>query len=234
MGYRMPNWGTTSGTSHSRVLFCGSTQLPYQWSKHALLPEHASLWRIKKGEDPFPKRCLCEPLLHASLESGRFEILIPGDSGGVCVWNSFNRVRLFVTTWTTSPWILQARTLDWVTFPFSRGPSQPRDQTQVSHTAGRFFTGWATREAQEHWSGWPIPSPGHLPIRFCFHRHLSFCPIYGNIFFIYLIILETIYFKLPLYFYSWWGYLVSLICRNIFLMMVLLIYLERVCVCVFV
>ena len=28
--------------------------------------------------------------------------------------------------------ILQARILEWVTFPFSRGSSQPRDQTQVS------------------------------------------------------------------------------------------------------
>ena len=51
--------------------------------------------------------------------------------------------------------ILQARTLEWVTFPFSRGSSQPRDQTQVSllqgifptqestgvsYIAGRFFT----------------------------------------------------------------------------------------------
>ena len=36
--------------------------------------------------------------------------------------------------------ILQARILGWVAFPFSRGSSQPRDQTQVSHTAGGFFT----------------------------------------------------------------------------------------------
>ena len=36
--------------------------------------------------------------------------------------------------------ILQARTMEWVAFPFSRGSSQPRDQTQVSRTAGRFFT----------------------------------------------------------------------------------------------
>ena len=36
--------------------------------------------------------------------------------------------------------ILQARILEWVAFPFSRGSSQPRDQTQVSHTAGGFFT----------------------------------------------------------------------------------------------
>ena len=49
--------------------------------------------------------------------------------------------------------ILQARILEWVTFSFSRGSSQPRDQIQVSHTAGRFFSSWTTREAQEYWSG---------------------------------------------------------------------------------
>ena len=31
--------------------------------------------------------------------------------------------------------------------------SKPRDWTQVSHIAGIFFTSWATREAQEYWSG---------------------------------------------------------------------------------
>ena len=36
--------------------------------------------------------------------------------------------------------ILQARILKRVAFPFSRGPSQPRDQTQVSHIVGGFFT----------------------------------------------------------------------------------------------
>ena len=41
--------------------------------------------------------------------------------------------------------ILQARILEWVTISFSRGSSQPRDQTRVSCTAGRFFTDWATR-----------------------------------------------------------------------------------------
>ena len=44
--------------------------------------------------------------------------------------------------------ILQARILEWVAFPFSRGSSQPRDRTQVSHSAGGFFTNWAIREAQ--------------------------------------------------------------------------------------
>jgi len=38
------------------------------------------------------------------------------------------------------PGILQARILEWVAFPFSRGSSQPRDRTQASCTAGGFFT----------------------------------------------------------------------------------------------
>ena len=49
--------------------------------------------------------------------------------------------------------LLQARILEWVAFPFSRGSSQPRDRTQVSCIAGRFFASWATGEAQESWSG---------------------------------------------------------------------------------
>ena len=36
--------------------------------------------------------------------------------------------------------ILQARILEWVTMPSSRGPSRPRGGTQVSRIAGRFFT----------------------------------------------------------------------------------------------
>ena len=40
--------------------------------------------------------------------------------------------------------ILQARILEWVAIPFSRGSSQPRDQTQVSCIAGWFLTSWAT------------------------------------------------------------------------------------------
>ena len=44
--------------------------------------------------------------------------------------------------------IFQARVLEWVAFPFSRGSSQPRDWTWVSCTASRCFTIWATREAK--------------------------------------------------------------------------------------
>ena len=47
--------------------------------------------------------------------------------------------------------ILQARILDGVAISFSRGSSRPRNRTQVSYIAGRFFTNWAMREAQNMW-----------------------------------------------------------------------------------
>ena len=45
------------------------------------------------------------------------------------------------------------RILEWVAYPFSSRSSQPRNQTGVSCIAGRFFTSWATREAQAAGSG---------------------------------------------------------------------------------
>ena len=36
--------------------------------------------------------------------------------------------------------ILQAKVLEWVAMPSSRGSCRPRDQTRVSYIAGRFFT----------------------------------------------------------------------------------------------
>ena len=67
-----------------------------------------------------------------------------------------SRVQLFATHYCSLPGssvhgILQARILEWVAIPFSRGSSQPRDQTQVCHIAGRRFTIWATREAHQGW-----------------------------------------------------------------------------------
>ena len=88
--------------------------------------------------------------------------------------------------------ILQARMLEWVAIPFSRGSSQPRDQTRVTCLAGRFFTTvppgkphslyvcagslfatpWTMAlqaplcmefSRQEYWSGLPYPPPGIFP-----------------------------------------------------------------------
>ena len=78
-----------------------------------------------------------------------------------CIW-------LFATPWTVAHQaplpmgVLQARILEWVAMSSFRGSSWPRDRTQVSHIAGGFFTIWATREPQEYWSGYPIPSPGNF------------------------------------------------------------------------
>ena len=56
--------------------------------------------------------------------------------------------------------IFQARVLEWVAIPFSRGSSRSRDRTQVSRIVGRHFTVWDTREASkwvrveiEYWEG---------------------------------------------------------------------------------
>ena len=52
--------------------------------------------------------------------------------------------------------IFQARILEWVAIPFSRGSSQPRDWTQVSSTAGRFFTTWTTGKPNLCGGAWQI------------------------------------------------------------------------------
>ena len=60
-----------------------------------------------------------------------------------CVVSCFSRVQLFETLWTAahqaplSVGILQARILEWIAMPSSRGSS--KDQTQVSCMAGEFF-----------------------------------------------------------------------------------------------
>ena len=68
---------------------------------------------------------------------------------------SLSCVRLFCDPIDCSPLgssrhgILQARTLEWVAMPSTRGSSQPRDRPLVSCTAGGFFTDWATWEAPQ-------------------------------------------------------------------------------------
>ena len=47
---------------------------------------------------------------------------------------------------------LQARILEWIAVPSSKGSFQPRDWTQVSCIAGGFFTVWATKEVQIGWA----------------------------------------------------------------------------------
>ena len=60
--------------------------------------------------------------------------------------------------------IFQARVLEWVAIFFSRESSWPRDQTQVSHIAGRCFTVFATKEAQIlEWVAYPFSRSSSQP-----------------------------------------------------------------------
>ena len=74
----------------------------------------------------------CNPILKVEFRNSRYYRQ---------KWKSLSRVWLFVTPQTYIVCgILQARILEWVAFPFSRGSSQPRGWTEVSCIAGRFFT----------------------------------------------------------------------------------------------
>ena len=60
--------------------------------------------------------------------------------------------------------ILQARILKWVALSFSRGSSQPRNQTRVSCMAGKFFSSLATRE---------VPAIREMQIKITMRYHLT-------------------------------------------------------------
>ena len=89
-------------------------------------------------------------LLLTNLWTATCLILYPSPSPGVCP-------SLHPLNWWCHPTISSSSSafslsknqgvFQWRAFPFSRGASQSRDQTQVSCIAGRFFTSWAAREA---------------------------------------------------------------------------------------
>ena len=57
--------------------------------------------------------------------------------------------------------ILQAGILGWVAMPFSRGSSQPRYRTWVSHITGRLFILWGTKKVWQ-----PLTYPSFLILSF--------------------------------------------------------------------
>ena len=61
-------------------------------------------------------------------------------------WKSLSCIQLFATPWTSQNTGVSSRSL-------LQGIFHLRDGTQVSHIAGRFFTSWVSREAQEYWNG---------------------------------------------------------------------------------
>ena len=78
-------------------------------------------------------------------DRGTWQATIHVETKGKGKGKSLSHVQLFLTPSTVahqaplSMGILQARILEWVAMPCSRESSQPRDQTQVSRTAGGFF-----------------------------------------------------------------------------------------------
>ena len=89
--------------------------------------------------------------------------------------------------------ILQTRILEWVAILFSRGSSQPRDRTWVSHIAGRFFIIWAIRETHSllernpitHivYAHWFILTYSHLESKERLKRHkknITICATLAN------------------------------------------------------
>ena len=126
---------------------------------------HFNLW----VPYPYKKGCLPErfPKEQLPLWQGKIEINLRSKIYKVKV-----KVTQSCPTDYTVHGILQARKLEWVAFPVSRGCSQPRDRTQVSFIAGGFFTSWATREAQEYWTVFPTQgsNPGLLHCRWILYQ----------------------------------------------------------------
>ena len=86
--------------------------------------------------------------------------------------------------------ILWARILEWVAIPVSRGSIWPRDWTQVSSIAGRFFAIWASREAPHYHHHY---KPNHHLHQYHHNHHHHLCYLYStevkNFFLLYVQIL---------------------------------------------
>ena len=80
--------------------------------------------------------------------------LTQGSNPGLPHWRWF----LYYLSHQGSP-----RILECVAYPFSRGTSQPRNQSGVSCIAGEFFTSWATWEAHD----WLLITPRGCRCAFC-------------------------------------------------------------------
>ena len=83
--------------------------------------------------------------VHGILQARILEwIAVPFSRGSSQPRSPALQVDLYLLTHQGRP-----RILEWVAYPLSSRSFQPRNQTGISCTAGRFFTSWATREAQE-------------------------------------------------------------------------------------
>ena len=107
--------GLSEVTCEQRIAVLSTVLYDKQWwlSKLSIKVE-VSLWWTENNTKNSPKLCMCHAVL-----------------------GPFSCAQLFETLWTPLSMdssvhgILQARILEWVAISFSRGPSQPRNRTQV-------------------------------------------------------------------------------------------------------
>ena len=120
------------------------------WATHLLAWPHSKPFSASNGDISllFGLRALRTRRLAFSHTSMLFSIVVAPFRKGKSEKGAQSCPTLWDPMDYTVHGVLQARILEWVAVPFSRGSSQPRDWTQVSHIAGRFFTSWATRETQ--------------------------------------------------------------------------------------
>ena len=117
-----PNFGVTDSLSKVKMLdFPGGPVVKNSPSSHSCLwwPHSCGVWG-----------CVCDvcALCHSVMPSSATPWTVAGKA-------------------PLSMGILQARMLEWVAMPSSRGSYWPRKQIRVSSIAGRFLTSWATMEA---------------------------------------------------------------------------------------
>ena len=107
--------------------------------------EAPNLWSVVASPDTWPPFC---GALHSHIIN-------------VIKWSEVKVAQSCPTLWDPMNYtvhrILQARIMELGGFLFSRGSSQPRDWTQVSHIAGEFFTSWAT---EDPWNSKGLRSSG--------------------------------------------------------------------------
>ena len=123
----------------------GSSVHGILWARVLELGSHSLLQVIfpTQGLNPGLPHCM-QVLYHLSYQrSGNTpfrKLLQINESESCSVMSNSLRSNSFRPPGSSVYGILWARILEWVAIPFSRGSSQPRDSTQVSRIAGRFFT----------------------------------------------------------------------------------------------
>ena len=129
--------GSVNFCSHCREQ-CGGSSRNEKWNHHMPQPFHSWV-HIWKNKNTNSKRHVHLQVHSSNVSSWRT----------ACSAQPLGRVQLCRGLTTAPPSMGVSSQEHWSGFavPSSRGSSQPRDRTQVSRFAGRFFTNWATTEA---------------------------------------------------------------------------------------